>query len=101
MIAALQRLRSEQGVPVQMPDTLNAFGINGGLKHGLAGLLMSHPPLEDRIEGAARQRTLIRFHILGQGDHRSPFLCPESHLSMVALTAASQPRNMRVRDFAR
>ena len=50
MIAALQRLRSEQGVPVQMPDTLNAFGINGGLKHGLAGLLMSHPPLEDRIE---------------------------------------------------
>ncbi|PXC06246.1 protease HtpX, partial [Pseudomonas aeruginosa] len=46
----LQRLRSEQGVPVQMPDTLNAFGINGGLKHGLAGLLMSHPPLEDRIE---------------------------------------------------
>ena len=27
-----------------------AFGINGNLKHGLAGLFMSHPPLEDRIE---------------------------------------------------
>ena len=55
MIGALQRLRAEQGVPVQMPDSLTAFGINGGLKHGLAGLLMSHPPLEERIE-ALRQR---------------------------------------------
>lgn len=55
MIAALQRLKSEQGVPVHMPDSLTAFGINGGLKQGLAGLLMSHPPLEVRIE-ALRQR---------------------------------------------
>lgn len=55
MIAALQRLKAEQGVPVHMPDSLTAFGINGGLKHGLAGLLMSHPPLEARIE-ALRQR---------------------------------------------
>ena len=54
MIAALQRLRAEQGVPVQMPDSLTAFGINGGLKNGLAGLLMSHPPLEDRIEALRR-----------------------------------------------
>lgn len=29
---------------------MTAFGINGGLKNGLAGLLMTHPPLEDRIE---------------------------------------------------
>ena len=50
MIAALQRLRAESEVPVQMPDSLTAFGINGGLKHGLAGLFMTHPPLEDRIE---------------------------------------------------
>ncbi|MDG9928930.1 MULTISPECIES: protease HtpX [unclassified Pseudomonas] len=50
MIAALERLRAEQGVPVHMPDSLTAFGINGGLKNGLAGLLMTHPPLEDRIE---------------------------------------------------
>jgi len=55
MINALQRLRAEQGVPVTMPSTLTAFGINGGLKQGLAGLLMSHPPLEARIE-ALRQR---------------------------------------------
>ena len=55
MIAALQRLRAEQEVPVTMPSSLAAFGINGGLKHGLAGLLMTHPPLEDRIE-ALRQR---------------------------------------------
>ncbi|MNY72925.1 Protease HtpX [compost metagenome] len=55
MIAALQRLRAEQGVPVHMPESMTAFGINGGLKHGLAGLLMTHPPLEDRIE-ALRQR---------------------------------------------
>ena len=54
MIAALQRLRAEQGVPVQMPDSLTAFGINGGLKNGLAGLLMTHPPLEDRIEALRR-----------------------------------------------
>src|SRR5690606_7970126 len=55
MIAALERLRAEQGVPVHMPSSMTAFGINGGLKNGLAGLLMSHPPLEDRI-AALRQR---------------------------------------------
>jgi heat shock protein HtpX len=27
---------AEQGLPVHMPDTLNAFGINGGIKQGLA-----------------------------------------------------------------
>ncbi|MBD9481588.1 protease HtpX [Pseudomonas sp. PDM14] len=55
MIGALERLRAEQGVPVHMPDSLTAFGINGGLKNGLAGLLMTHPPLEERI-AALRQR---------------------------------------------
>ncbi len=55
MIGALQRLRVEQGLPVHMPDTLKAFGINGGLKQGLAGLLMSHPPLEDRIDALRRR----------------------------------------------
>lgn len=54
MIGALQRLKSEQEVPVQMPSSLTAFGINGGLKHGLAGLLMSHPPLDERIEALRR-----------------------------------------------
>ncbi|MEZ5525479.1 MAG: protease HtpX [Pseudomonadales bacterium] len=51
MIAALARLKAEQGQPSQMPDTLAAFGIrDGGLKQGLMKLFMSHPPLETRIE---------------------------------------------------
>jgi heat shock protein HtpX len=49
MIAALERLRAEQGIPVEMPGEMTAFGINGSLKNGLAGLLMTHPPLEQRI----------------------------------------------------
>ncbi|CAD5110051.1 protease HtpX [Zestomonas carbonaria] len=56
MINALQRLRAEQGVPVHMPDSLTAFGINGGLKHGLKSLFMSHPPLEQRIEALRQLR---------------------------------------------
>ncbi|MCL4128048.1 UNVERIFIED_CONTAM: hypothetical protein GTU68_029913 [Idotea baltica] len=50
MIAALQHLQSEQDIPVEMPSALTAFGINGGLKNGLAALFMSHPPLELRIK---------------------------------------------------
>lgn len=49
MIAALEHLKAEQGIPVEMPGEMTAFGINGGLKSGLAGLLMSHPPLDERI----------------------------------------------------
>lgn len=49
MIAALERLRAEQGIPAELPGELTAFGINGSLKNGLAGLLMTHPPLEERI----------------------------------------------------
>ncbi|SDT97758.1 protease HtpX [Halopseudomonas salegens] len=54
MIAALERLRAEQGIPVEMPGELKAFGINANMKNGLAGLLMSHPPLEQRIEALRR-----------------------------------------------
>ncbi|GAA6130332.1 protease HtpX [Halopseudomonas sabulinigri] len=49
MIAALEHLKAEQGIPVELPGEMTAFGINGSLKHGLAGLLMSHPPLDERI----------------------------------------------------
>ena len=49
MIAALQRLREEQGLPQDLPGELTAFGISEQLKQGLGGLLRSHPPLEDRI----------------------------------------------------
>lgn len=55
MISALQRLQAEQGMPVHMPSSMTAFGINGGLKHGFAGLFMSHPPLEERIEALGRR----------------------------------------------
>ncbi|OPX56050.1 heat shock protein HtpX [Oceanospirillum multiglobuliferum] len=50
MISALQRLKAEQEMPSQMPDTLTAFGIKTGRKSGLAALFASHPPLEERIE---------------------------------------------------
>lgn len=49
MIAALQRLRSEQGIPNDMPGEMTAFGINGDIKEGLAALFLTHPPLEKRI----------------------------------------------------
>ena len=48
MIAALQRL-SQAHSPAQLPDQLAAFGIAGGLGHGIKRLFMSHPPLEERI----------------------------------------------------
>ncbi|MFN7086753.1 MAG: protease HtpX [Burkholderiales bacterium] len=48
MIAALERLKlnHEQS---QLPDQMAAFGISGGVGHGLKYLFMSHPPLEERI----------------------------------------------------
>ena len=49
MVSALQRLQAEQGQETEMPEGLAAFGISGSLKDGLAGLLMSHPPLDVRI----------------------------------------------------
>lgn len=49
MIAALQRLRSEQGLPNDMPGEMTAFGISGEMKQGLASLFLTHPPLERRI----------------------------------------------------
>lgn len=47
MIAALERLR--QGPEMEaMPASMSAFGING--KRSITELLMSHPPLEKRID---------------------------------------------------
>ncbi len=54
MIGALQRLQAEQGQPQDLPGELTAFGISEQLKEGAAKLLMSHPPLPERI--AALQR---------------------------------------------
>lgn len=49
MISALQRLAQNQGQST-LPAQISAFGISGGLKKGLGAMLMTHPPLEVRIE---------------------------------------------------
>lgn len=48
MIAALERLQQSVGQP-HLPDQMAAFGISGNIAHGLKRLLMTHPPLEERI----------------------------------------------------
>lgn len=48
MIAALQRLK-QSSQPSQLPESVEAFGIRGRVGTGLKRLLMSHPPLDDRI----------------------------------------------------
>lgn len=48
MVAALQRLQVIHQ-PSKLPEQMAAFGINGGLGHGVKKLFMSHPPLEERI----------------------------------------------------
>ena len=49
MASALRQLQREQGLPQDLPGELTAFGITERMKQGIAGLLRSHPPLEDRI----------------------------------------------------
>lgn len=48
MIAALQRLAQNQGANT-LPKQIAAFGISGAMGFGLRRLLLSHPPLEERI----------------------------------------------------
>jgi len=48
MVAALQRLMAGHAT-TSLPDQMAAFGIAGGIGHGLKRLFMSHPPLEERI----------------------------------------------------
>jgi heat shock protein HtpX len=49
MIAALERLAQGQHEST-LPKQVAAFGISGAMGHGLRKLLMSHPPLEERIQ---------------------------------------------------
>lgn len=56
MISALQALQRNQGVNT-LPKAVQAFGISGGIGHGLRRLFMSHPPLEERIE--ALQKSVV------------------------------------------
>jgi heat shock protein HtpX len=46
MISALQRLAANHGENT-LPKAIAAFGISG--EGGIARLLMSHPPIEERI----------------------------------------------------
>jgi heat shock protein HtpX len=48
MIAALKRLQQAES-PHDMPGELAAFGIAGGVAGGFKKLMMTHPPLEERI----------------------------------------------------
>lgn len=59
MISALQRLGRESEMPDEMPDNMQAFGINKGRRSDImSNLFASHPPLEDRI--AALQNNTYR-----------------------------------------
>jgi len=47
MIAALERLKT--GQPGELPDSMEAFGINVSIRKGFGALLKTHPPLSERI----------------------------------------------------
>ena len=49
MIAALERLRRVHQ-PAALPEQLEAMGIASGKPTGLRALMMTHPPLDDRIK---------------------------------------------------
>ena len=54
MIAALEKLKKNVE-PSTLPEQVEAFGISGRMGSGFRRLMMSHPPLEDRI-AALRER---------------------------------------------
>jgi heat shock protein HtpX len=49
MISALERLAANHGQST-LPGAIRAFGISGGVAHGLQRLFMTHPPLAERIQ---------------------------------------------------
>ncbi len=49
MVAALRRLQQASREQESLPNELAAFGIAGGVGHGLKRLFLSHPPLAERI----------------------------------------------------
>ena len=54
MIAALEKLKKNVQ-PSTLPEQVEAFGISGRMGSGFKRLMMSHPPLDDRI-AALRER---------------------------------------------
>jgi heat shock protein HtpX len=63
MISALERLKASH--ESTLPDQVQAFGINGRRRGGLAALFMSHPPLDDRIAA-------LKAGAVGSGLHAAP-----------------------------
>ena len=59
MVSALQRLSQTYGENT-LPRQVAAFGISGAVGHGLRRLLMSHPPLEERIAALRRMQDSVR-----------------------------------------
>ena len=55
MISALERLKQGVNQP-HLPDQMAAFGISGGIAHGMKRLFMTHPPLEERIAALRAQQ---------------------------------------------
>ena len=55
MISALERLKQGVSQP-HLPDQMAAFGISGGIAHGMKRLFMTHPPLEERIAALRAQQ---------------------------------------------
>ncbi|WP_133498452.1 protease HtpX [Cognatilysobacter terrigena] len=53
MISALEKLSRTYG-ETTLPKQVQAFGISGGVAHGLRRLFMTHPPLQERIEALRR-----------------------------------------------
>lgn len=65
MLAALQRLSQTYGAST-LPKQVAAFGISGGVAHGLRRLFMTHPPLAERIEALRNAEIPAqRGHIVG------------------------------------
>jgi heat shock protein HtpX len=54
MVSALERLKAGAPAESDLPEQLEAFGINGRIGSGFKRLFMSHPPLDERIAALRR-----------------------------------------------
>lgn len=59
MIDALRRLQAQHSAE-ELPDQLEAFGINGGHKGAMKRLFRSHPDLDERIEALQSFDSAVR-----------------------------------------
>jgi heat shock protein HtpX len=58
MIGALEALKRAHS-PQPLPQQFASFGINGGIPQGFRKLLMSHPPLDERIAALEQGNTAL------------------------------------------